>query len=145
MRQKQKQNGDIGGGGCLANARIEQTAMQKHDKPDQTHDTRGAANDDGRQLLGGRGYSNHLEQEYRGQQTAHMSEQDDENADMEQNTAPDELTAAQQLTRLAAPGILLAIETDEAADQEDRQGNIGVDTEKECVDPLAHRRSPVSG
>lgn len=74
-----------------------------------------------------------------------MAYQNDEDADVKKIAAPHELPAAQELTGPASPGILFPVEPDQAADQEYRQANIGIDSEKKKIDPLVHVPTSKSG
>ena len=48
--------------------------------------------------------------------------------------------AAQQLARSAAPGVLLAVEAQHAAEQEHGQAEIGIPAENDVIDQIAHDR-----
>src|SRR5674476_400200 len=61
---------------------------------------------------------------------------------MEQIGAPGQLAAAQQLTRSAAPGVLLAVEAQHAAEQEYGQAEIGIPAENDVIDQFGHDLSP---
>ena len=43
---------------------------------------------------------------------------------------------------LGSPGVLLAVEADEAAEEEDRQADIGIPDEEDVEDGVAHGRTP---
>ena len=58
-----------------------------------------------------------------------MAEEDDEDADVEQVRAPHQLPAPQQLAGSGPPCVLLAVEPDQAAEQEHRQAEIGIPAE----------------
>src|ERR1035437_671231 len=71
-----------------------------------------------------------------------MTEENNQDADMEQIGAPGQLAAAQKLTRSAAPGVLLAVEAQHAAEQEHGQAEIGIPAENDVIDQFGHDLSP---
>ena len=79
----------------------------------------------------------------RRQQADQVAEEDAEDADVEQVRSPAQLPGAQQLRRVALPRVLVAVEAHQAADEEDRQGDIGIDSEQELVE-VGHRVAPLS-
>ena len=78
------------------------------------------------------------------QKTHGVAGEQAQDADMEQVAGPSHAAPAQQLTRPALPGVLLALEADEAAEQEDRERDIGKDAEQHLIE-IAHRRHLRSG
>src|SRR5262249_582298 len=74
----------------------------------------------------------------RRQQADEMAEKNDEDADVKQIGTPHQLTAAQQLTRSAPPGVLLSVEANDASEQEYRQEQVGVPAEHELIERRAH-------
>ena len=80
----------------------------------------------------------------RRQQADEMAGEDDQDADMEEVRAPHQLAAAKQLARSAPPRVLLAVEADDAADDEDRQAEIGIPAEDRVVEKLAHGVPPIA-
>ena len=123
-----------------ADARVEQPAMHQQRNADETHDAGNAADADRHPLLEGVRNAERLEDPDRRQQAAEMAEEDDQDADMEQIGAPGQLPAAQQLARSAAPGVLLAVEAQHAAEQEHGQAEIGIPAEDDVIDQIAHDR-----
>ena len=67
-----------------------------------------------------------------------MAEKNDENADVEQVRSPHELAAAQQLARPAPPCILLAVEAQQASDQEHGQAKVRIPAEHDVIERFAH-------
>ena len=80
----------------------------------------------------------HLEHPDRRQQADEMAEEDDQHADVEQVRAPHQLPPPQQLAGAAPPGVLLAVEAQQAAEQEHGQAEIGIPAEHDMVDEVAH-------
>src|SRR6516165_1111996 len=78
----------------------------------------------------------------RRQQADEVAAEDHQDADMQQVGAPAQLPLAQKLRRAGFPGVLLAIEAQQAAKQENRQAQIGVPAEERAVDGFVHRSSP---
>ena len=79
-----------------------------------------------------------------------MTGEDDQDADVEQVGAPGELPAPQQLARSAAPGVLLAVEAHEAAEQEHGEAEVRVPAEDDVGDQcrawvFPHERGLVRG
>ena len=71
-----------------------------------------------------------VEHRDRREQADEMAEEDDQNADVEKVRAPDQLAAPQELARSGPPRVLLAVEAQQAADQEDREAEIRVPAEQ---------------
>src|SRR6185312_6349828 len=76
----------------------------------------------------------------RRQEADEMAGEDDENADMEQVRTPHQLAAAQKLRRARAPRVLLAVEAQQAAEQEHGEADIRIPAEDDIVDQFAHGR-----
>src|SRR3546814_13681823 len=70
-----------------------------------------------------------------------LAEEEAEDADVEQDAAPDELLAPEELARLGAPSVLAAIEACPAAEEEDRHADIREDAEQEVLD-VSHGSTP---
>ncbi|KAG0736611.1 hypothetical protein G6F24_018276 [Rhizopus arrhizus] len=62
-----------------------------------------------------------------------MPEEQAQDADVEQDVAQPQLAAVQQLRAVRLPRVLFALETRQAAQQEDRQRDVGVDAEKKLI------------
>src|SRR5512141_741712 len=103
--------------------------MHQQCDADEAHDAGDAADADRHPLLEGMRDTERVEHPDRRQQTAEMAEENDENADVEQVRAPGQLPAAQELARSAAPGELLAVEAQPAAEQKHGQAKIGIPAE----------------
>ncbi len=63
---------------------------------------------------------------------------------MEQVAAPAQRAGAQHLRRVALPRVLVAVEADQAAEQEHRQADVRIDAEHKAVQRV-HARAPWSG
>ena len=103
--------------------------MRQERNADQAHQARDAAGHDRQHLLEAVRYAEHVEHPDRGQQADEMAEEDEENADVEQVGAPHQLPPPQQLAGSGPPRILLAVEPDQAAEQEHGQAQIGIPAE----------------
>src|SRR5574343_1341676 len=77
----------------------------------------------------------------RRQQAGKVTEEQADDADMEQIAPETQLAAAQQLRRIGLPGVLIAVITDQATQQEDRQCHIRVDVEQEIIQ-IVHGYAP---
>ena len=106
-------------------------------KPKQAEE---AAGDHGQQLLGA-GAQEGLVDEVRRQHADEVAEEQEQHADVEQVAAPAQLAGFEQLRGIALPGVLVAVEADQAAEQEDREADVGIDAEDEVVD-VAHDHPP---
>src|SRR5450759_988708 len=112
--------------------------MHQQRDPDEAHDAGNAADPDRHPLLEGVRDAERVEYPDRRQQAAEMAKEDDQDADMEQVGAPGQLPAAQELARSAAPGVLLAVEAQHAAEQEHGQAEIGIPAENDVIDQFGH-------
>ena len=129
LREQQQQDRGIAERGVGADARVEQAAMRQQRDADQAHQPATPADDDRQHLLEAVRNAEPVEHPDRRQQADEMAEEDEEDADVEQVGAPHQLPAAQQLARSGPPGVLLAVEAEQAADDEDRQAEIGIPAE----------------
>src|SRR3546814_18508705 len=77
------------------------------------------------------------------QEAEEMAEEKSEDAEMEQDAAPDELLAPEKLARLGAPGVLAAIEACPASEEEARHADIGKHAEPEVIN-VVHDADPYS-
>src|SRR3546814_18962147 len=77
----------------------------------------------------------------RRQEAEERAEEEAEDADVEQDAAPDELLAPEELARLGAPSVLAAIEACPAAEEENHHADIWEDAEQEVLD-VAHDSAP---
>ena len=103
--------------------------MRQERNADQAHQAGDAAGHDRQHLLEAVRYAEHVEHPDRCQQADEMAEEDDENADVEQVGAPHQLPPPQQLAGAGPPRVLLAVEPDQAAEQEHGQAQIGIPAE----------------
>jgi hypothetical protein len=136
-----RQDGDVHHRAVGADAVIEQASVQQHGEADEADDSRNATGGDGDQLLLLDGDEERVEPGRR-QQTYRMTQQQEQDADMEQVGAPGELTLSQDLAGAGAPGVLLAVEADQAAEEKDRQADVGIPDEQEMEDVVLHDRTP---
>ena len=67
-----------------------------------------------------------------------MAKEDHQDADVEQVGAPHQLAPAQQLAGAGLPSVLLAIEAQQAAEQEYRQAQVGIPAKHDVIDGVAH-------
>ncbi len=125
-----RQDGDVHAELVRADADIEQAAMQQHGEADEADHAGNAAGGDGDELLLLDGDEERVERRRR-QQADRVAEQQEQDADMEQVGAPAQLALAQDLAGAGAPGVRLAVEADQAAEQEDRQADVGIPDEQQ--------------
>ena len=115
-------------------------------RPTKQIDAGDAAGDDGQHLLLRRADEG-LVHPVRRQQAEQVAEEQEQDADVEQVAAPAQLAGAQQLRRIALPGVLVAVEARQAAHQEDGQADVRVDVEEEVVQVVhegVHARGSVA-
>ena len=62
-----------------------------------------------------------------------MAEEQEQDADVEQVAAPAQQAAVQQLRRVALPRVLVAVEADQAAEQEHCQADVRINTKHKAV------------
>src|SRR5262249_4182663 len=72
------------------------------------------------------------------QQTNNVAQQQEQDAEVEQVRAPAQLALAQHLARARAPGVLLALEADQAAQQQHRQADVGITDEQQVKEIVLH-------
>src|SRR5512147_62921 len=93
-----------------------------------------AADDDRHPLLEGVGDAEGIENPDRRQQADEMAEENHKDPDVKQVRAPGQLAPAQELARSAAPGVLLTIEADPAAEKKYGQAEVGIPAEHRIID-----------
>src|SRR5215510_13121508 len=118
LRQQNEQNGDVADGGGGADAGIEQAPVREKGDADEAEEAGDATDPDRQQLLETMGDADGIENPDRREQADEMAEEDHQNADVKQVRAPHQLTPPQQLAGACLPGVLLAIEAQQAAEQE---------------------------
>ena len=97
-----------------------------------------AADHDRHHLLEAVADADRVEDPDRRQQADEVTEEDHEDADVEQVRAPHQLAPAQELAGPRLPRVLLAVEAQQAAEQEHRQAQVGVPAEDDMIDGVAH-------
>src|SRR5262249_13504462 len=104
-----------------------------------------AANHHGKQLMSD-GVERPVDRPMRLEQADEMAEDHDDDAIVEKVRSKAQLPLAQQLGGIALPSIRLAIEADQAADQQHREAEIGIDAEEKCIDVVGgqHVAIPLS-
>src|SRR3546814_94533 len=100
-----------------------------------------AARDNREKLLGFHAQAERMVDFRWRQEAEEMAEEKSEDAEMEQDAAPDELLAPEKLARLGAPGVLAAIEACPASEEEDRHADIGKHAEQEVIN-VVHDADP---
>src|SRR5262249_24766787 len=80
----------------------------------------------------------------RREKAGEMAEDHDDDAIVEQVRSKAQLPLAQQLGGIALPSIGLAIKTDQAADQQHREAEIGIDAEEKCIDVVGGQHVAIS-
>src|SRR3546814_8441915 len=68
-----------------------------------------------------------------------VTDQQDQHTHVKQVGAEHHLLAPQELARLRAPAILSGVETQDAADDQHRDGEIGIPAESQLVQEIVHR------
>src|SRR6185312_537582 len=116
-----------------ADARSAEAAMQQDGEADDRRDPGDAAGDHGDELVLGRPHRP-ADRPVRRQEPDEMADDDDEDAIVEEVGAEAQPAPMQHLRGIALPGVGLAVEADEAAEQQDREGDIGIDAEEELVE-----------
>ena len=116
-------------------------SMVRQRQADEAEQTGDAAGHHGDQLLGA-GADEVLIDEVRRQHAEEVPEEQEEHADVEQVAAQPQLAAAQQLRGVALPRVLVAVETQQAADEEHREADVGVVAEQQVVEPGCHGCTP---
>src|SRR5690606_15721303 len=106
--------------------------------PDIGGDTGDAADDERGELLEAMADAERVDHRHRRQQADEMAGEQDEDAHVEQVRSDHHLPAAQELARLRAPAILARVEAQDAADDEDGDGEIGIPAERELIDEFVH-------
>src|SRR6516164_1912452 len=69
----------------------------------------------------------------RGQHAKQMAEEDEQHAEVKEVRAPAQLTCTQQLRAVALPGVLIAIEANEARKEKHRETDIRIDSKQELI------------
>ena len=118
--------------------RSNKAAMRQQSDTDQAEYAGDAANDDGHHLLEAVADADDIEHPDRRQQPDEMTEEDHEDADVEQVRAPHQLAPPQELARSRLPRVLLAIEAQQTAEQEHGQAQVGIPAEHDVIDGVAH-------
>src|SRR5579859_968327 len=112
--------------------------MQKQRETGKADDPGDAADADRQQLLERVRDAERVENPDRRQQPDQMAGEDDQNADVKQVRAPDQLPPPQQLARAAAPGVLLAVEANQAAEQKHGEAEVRIPAEHDVGEGLGH-------
>src|SRR3546814_4117909 len=73
------------------------------------------------------------------QQADEVTDQQDQHTHVKQVGAEHHLLAPQELARLRAPALLSGVETQDAADDQHRDGEIGIPAENQLVQEIVHR------
>jgi hypothetical protein len=79
-----------------------------------------------------------------GEESREVAEDDDEHAVVEEVGPEAELALTQELRRIALPGVRLAVEADQAADEQHREAHIGIDAEEQRVDVIGGQHDAIS-
>ena len=129
--------GEVHVGRGLADAGVEQPAVQQQRQADEADGAGDAAGDDREQLLLLRRDEQRVDRRRR-QQADRVAEEQEQDAEVEQVRAPEQLPLAQQLAGTGLPGVLLAVEADQAAEDEGREADVGIPDEQDVEDGVAH-------
>ena len=115
--------------------------MQQQRQADEADGTGDAAGDDGHALLLLDGHEQRVDG-LRRQQADRVAQQQKQDAEMKQIGAPEQLPFAQELAGAGFPGVLLAVEPQNAAEDEGRQADVGIPDEQDVKDGVAHWPAP---
>src|SRR5262249_37012751 len=112
--------------------------MDQKRHADEADEREDAAGDDGKQLLALNGKAKSRVDLRWGEQSKEMAAEQQQNADVEQDAAPHQLTSAKELTGLRAPSVLAAVEPRPAAEEIHHHAKVGIEPEEELVDVSWH-------
>lgn len=123
----------IRGASCCAHPWIGYAADPQHTATNQAEQTEKAAAVHGDVLFAEHRQFDRLPQRIGGQQADQMAEEDTDDADVEEVARQHHPLAGEELGRVGLPGVLLAVEADPAADEKDRQRDVGKDAEEKII------------
>jgi outer membrane murein-binding lipoprotein Lpp len=121
---------------------VAQTAMDQQQQADQADAAQRAAGDHGQHLLLRGRHAQGMDDLGRRQHAEEVPEEQADDAQVEQVGARPQGTGGQHLAGLAAPGVLVAVEARQAAQQEDGPANVRVDAKDELMCE-AHAAAPL--
>ncbi|MNJ45577.1 hypothetical protein D3C77_406790 [compost metagenome] len=140
LRQQHQQDQDVRGVGGGANPWIGQAPVDQHDQADQAQQAEKAAGDHRQQLLVFSADHMVIDRS-RGQQADKVPGQDEQHANVKQVARRAHAAPGEHLAGAGLPGVLRQVETRPAAQQADRQSNIGIHPERQQI-PFRHCPPP---
>ena len=141
LDQEQPKDDDVAGFGVDANARLGEAALQQKSHTHQRGQAGDAAADHGQQLFGARADEDVVHR-VRREHADEMAEKQEQHTDVEQVATPAQLAHAQHLRGITLPGVLIAVEADQAADEEYGQADVRINPENEVVNGV-HLAAPI--
>src|SRR5579883_1072451 len=140
LRVEQQQNGDIHVSARGADTWIDQPPVDEQGQADEAEHAEHAAHEHGHELLGLHAEAHGGVDIVRRQQPHEVPGEDREYPDVEAIAADEQQLAAEQLAGAGAPAVLLAIEANDAANHEDAERDVRIETEKDLIEIGAHLR-----
>src|SRR5262249_54836397 len=140
---QQQYNGDIPFTAVQPDARVREPPVQQDGETDDGDETRDTANHHGKELMTDR-VECPVDRPMRREKADEMAGDHDDDAIVEKVRSKAELPLAQQLGGITLPGIGLAIETDQTANQQHREAEIGIDAEEKCIDVVGGQHVAIS-
>src|SRR5690606_30629576 len=123
----------VAGAGTRGNTRVSQAPMQQDKQAGQAHRAHDATRRHRDSLLEAVGNTQCVPDDSRCQQTNQVPEEQANDADVEQNVPQTQIAAIQQLRAVAFPAVLLTFKSQQAAQQEYRQGYVWINTKNELM------------
>src|SRR5690554_19546 len=119
-------------GAAGTNSWVGQAAVGEHGAADQAHDAGDAADHHGHDLFLAWGHQPFIGP-FRRQQANQVAEEDHQDTHMEQHAGQYHVFLSQHLAGMGFPGELTVVITRPGADEQDRQGDVRVYPENQCV------------
>src|SRR5690606_19098751 len=118
--------------------RLGQAPVDQDEQAGQAHHSQDRSHHHRQYLLESRAQAQRVVDGRRGQQAEQVREEQRDDADVEQVAAPAQRAALEHLAGIALPRVLFALEARQAAEQEHRQGDVGIHAEEEVMDMSGH-------
>ena len=134
--QNPDQNQLVAPGAVDADAVDFKAAVDQDNQTDQGGGAEDAAHGHGKYLLGAVSYADGVPKPQRCKQTEQMAAEYRQHADVKQHAAQPQLAAVEQFAGIAFPGVLLAVETHQAAEEKYGQADIGINAEEKLVEGI---------
>ena len=132
LHPQDDEDAQVGAVAGEADAVVEQAAVQQQAQANEAHGPGDASGGHRHHLLLAGGDEG-LVHPVRREQAHAVTEEQEQDADVEQVAAPAQLAFAQQLRGIAFPGVLVAVEAGQAAHEKHGQADVGIHAEEEVV------------